>query len=163
MKKSILFKTLIDIFCFLSIVGVLNLSISFLLSDKGNLYTKSGYLTYDNWTISLTEIVYHITFLIAVYHLRKAARHMLSDKKLNKNTNQSLNKSGHFFLYSGIISLILILITFNSNKYYGQLTVTHDTDTLKPLLLIIIGLFLVIQSNTLVLAKKIKDENDLTI
>jgi hypothetical protein len=81
-----------------------------------------------------------------------------------KNINSSnMKKSENHFLLTGIISFILYALLWIYKIYGGKFELSYDSNILVPLFLTIIGLFFIIQSNTLDLAKNINEENELTV
>lgn len=67
------------------------------------------------------------------------------------------------FLCTGILSFLLMILLWIAKLYNGKLELTYDLNFMIPLFLMIIGLFFMIQSRTLVLAKNFKEENELTV
>ncbi len=66
-------------------------------------------------------------------------------------------------MYTGIISFILFVVIWISKLAGGKFELIYDNNLLIPLFLTIIGMFFIIQSNALDLAKGLKDENELTV
>ena len=91
------------------------------------------------------------------------ARFLLTNKHFSENIIENLKKSGNLFLLTGIISFALFFIIWLNKLYGGKFELIYDSNLLIPLFLTIIGMFFIIQSNTLVLAKNFKKENELTV
>lgn len=165
MKKTILFKTLVDILYILHFIGLIG--ILFIIPfgvvniNQVNVNVEDWSLFY--WLISITSLIAYIVFLRGLYYLRKMARFLLSNKYFSENIIKNLRKSGNHFLLTGTISFIILVAQWFNKLYGGKFELIYDTNLLVPLFLTIIGMFFIIQSNTLDLAKNIKEENELTI
>ena len=119
--------------------------------------------SFFNWIIVIVSLTTYIIFLIGLYYLRKMARFLLSNKYFSDLIINNLKKSGTHFLLTGILSLFLIILLWISKLYDGKLELVYDINFMIPLFLMIIGMFFIIQSKTLLLAKSIKEENELTV
>jgi len=165
MKRNILFKTLIDILFFLQCFGLLG-ALIILPSNIGTISQTNISLEDWNathWAIFILSTIGYILFLIGIYFLRKMARHYLSNKQYSINIIQNLRKSGQYFILYGIITVGIILIQFLEKLINATIEFTYDLNAQMSILAMIIGLFFIIQSNTLINAKKLKEENDLTV
>jgi len=165
MKKTFILKTLIDILYFLHILG---LSAILYKLPFGIDNINQGNLNIEEWSILhwnnlLFSIFSYIAFLIGLFYLRKLARFLLSKKHFTDAIIISLKKCGIFFMSSGIIHILLFSILWFAKLCNGKFELSYNTNSMFPLFLIIIGLFFTIQSKTLLLAKGIKEENDLTV
>lgn len=165
MKNTILFKSLIDILYFLQIPGLLVviLIIPFGTFNINQANFNIGDLTLIHWVILIISLICYICFLRGLYYLRKVARFLLSKKYFADSIIVNLKKSGSHFLYTGIIYFILLLTKWLNNIYQGKLEFSYSDSSMTPLFITIIGLFFIIQSRTLILAKEMKEENDLTV
>jgi len=165
MKRNILFKTLIDILFFLQCFGLLG-AIFVLPSNIGTI-SQANILVEDwnmtHWTIFILSTVGYLLFLTAIYFLRKMARNYLSNKPFSIGITQYLKKSGQYFILYGVITICIIIIQFMEKLFNSRIEFTYDISIQMPVLSLIIGLFFTIQSNTLINAKKLKEENDLTV
>jgi len=165
MKKTILFKTLVEILYTLHFVGLIG--IIFIMPfgvvniNQVNVNVEDWSLFY--WVISIVSLIAYIIFLRGLHYLRKMARFLLSNKYFSENIIKNLKKSGNHFLLTGIISFALFVALWLNKLYGGKFELIYDTNLIVPLFLTIIGMFFIIQSNTLVLAKNIKEENELTV
>lgn len=165
MKKAILFKTLVDILYILHFIGLIG--IIFIIPfgtvniNQVNMSVEDWSLFY--WSIFIVSLFAYIIFLRGLYFLRKMARFLLTNKYFSDNTIENLKKSGNNFLYTGIISFALIVVLWISKLTGGKFELIYDNNLLIPLFLSIIGMFFIIQSNALNLAKGIKEENELTV
>lgn len=165
MKKAILFKTLVDILYivhFIGLVGILfMIPFGTVNINQVNMNVEDWSIFY--WSIFIVSLFAYIIFLRGLYFLRKMARFLLTNKYFTENTIKNLKKSGNNFLYTGIISFALIIALWISKLTGGKFELMYDNNLLIPLFLSIIGMFFIIQSNALNLAKGIKEENELTV
>ena len=165
MKKTILFKTLVDILYFLHFIGLIGMifiiPFGIVNINQVDMNVEDWNLFY--WVISFISLITYIIFLRGLFYLRKMARFLLSNKYFSENIIKNLKKSGKHFLLTGIISFTLIFAHWLNKLYGGKLELIYDTNFIIPLFLTIIGMFFIIQSNTLALAKNIKEENELTV
>lgn len=165
MKKAILFKTLVDILYivhFIGLVGILfMIPFGTVNINQVNMNVEDWSIFY--WSIFIVSLFAYIIFLRGLYFLRKMARFLLTNKYFTENTIKNLKKSGNNFLYTGIISFALIVALWLSKLTGGKFELMYDNNLLIPLFLSIIGMFFIIQSNALNLAKGIKEENELTV
>jgi hypothetical protein len=165
MKNIILFKTLVDILYILHFIGIVG--IIFIIPfgivniNQVNMNVEDWSLFY--WFTSIISLITYIIFLRGLYYLRKMARFLLTNKHFSENIIENLKKSGDLFLLTGIISFALFFIIWLNKLYGGKFELIYDSNLLIPLFLTIIGMFFIIQSNTLVLAKNFKKENELTV
>jgi hypothetical protein len=165
MKKAILFKTLVDILYILHFIGLIG--IIFIIPfgtvniNQINMSVEDWSLFY--WSIFIVSLFAYIIFLRGLYFLRKMAKFLLTNKYFSDDTIVNLKKSGNNFLYTGIISFALIVVLWISKLTGGKFELIYDNNLLIPLFLSIIGMFFIIQSNALNLAKGIKEENELTV
>jgi hypothetical protein len=104
-----------------------------------------------------------MVFLRGLYFLRKMARFLLSSKYFSDNIIRNLKKSGNHFLLTSLISFALIFAQWIGKMVDGKIELAYDQELLVPLFLAIIGIFFIIQSSTLDLAKSLKEENELTV
>ena len=165
MKKTILFKTLVDILYFLHFIGLLGiiliLPFGIVNINQANISVEEW--SFFNWIIVIVSLTTYIIFLIGLYYLRKMARFLLSNKYFSDLIINNLKKSGTHFLLTGVLSLFLIILLWINKLYDGKLELVYDINFMIPLFLMIIGMFFIIQSKTLLLAKSIKEENELTV
>ena len=165
MGKTILFKTLVDILYILHFLGFLGVLfiIPFGVININQVNSQLGEWNLFFWLITFISFIAYLIFLRGLYFLRRMARFLLSNKYFSVNIIQNLKKSGSCFIYAGIISFILVVAIWVSDLYGIQFELLYDVNLFIPLFLIIIGMFFIIQSNTLNLAKNFKDENELTV
>lgn len=165
MKKSFLFKSLVDYLYFLNIGGffLLLIFIPFGLVESIQINESD-----EDWSvlvvsISCISVLTYIVFLRGVYYLRKMARHLLTNKYFSKQIIKSLKTSGTHFLLAGIMFIIIMILGWIGKLSEGHFELVYDVNLMIPLFLMIIGLFFIIQSETLLLAKNFKEENELTV
>ena len=165
MKKAILFKSLVDILYvlhFIGLIGVLFVIPSGIINiNQVNLNVEDWGLLH--WIIVTVSLLAYIIFLRGLYYLRKMARFLLANNYFSEDTIQNLRKSGSNFLYTGITSFAILIMLWVSKLSKGKLELIYDNNILIPLFLCITGLFFIIQSNALNLAKGIQEENELTV
>lgn len=158
MKNAVLFKTLIDIFFFIHVLGIIAFlfKIPFGFFDVENMEVNR----FRDWTIlGINSFVYFI-FLRGLFFLRKLARILLAVNHLSKPLVKYMKKCGNMFLFAGIFSVLLFLTGKFLNVIYEPV---YSSFSITPIFLMIIGLFFVIQSRTLSHALIIKNENDLMV
>ncbi len=165
MKNTILFKSLVDILYILHFIGLIGIVViipfGIVNINQVNINIEDWSMLY--WAITILTFITYIIFLRGLYFLRKMARFLLSNKYFSEKIIGNLKKSGNHFLLTGIISFALYTILWLNKLYGGKFELIYDTNLLVPLFLTIIGMFFIIQSNTLNLAKNIKEENELTV
>ena len=158
MKNSVLFKSLIDIFFFFHVIGFIAILLKFPMGfiDVGNI-AKPQLL---DWLFMAVNTICYFIFLKGLYFLRKLARAFLSQKHFTDSITADLKMSGIHFISAGLISVL----TLWSGKLLNiDLEPVTRLFAITPVFLIIVGLFFVIQSKTLLHAIKLKSENDLTV
>ena len=165
MKKSFLFKSLVDYLYFLNIGGFLLLLIFIPFGLVESIQINGSD---EDWSvlvvsISCISVLTYIVFLRGVYYLRKMARHLLTNKYFSKQIIKSLKTSGTHFLLAGIMFIIIMILGWIGKLSEGHFELVYDVNLMIPLFLMIIGLFFIIQSETLLLAKNFKEENELTV
>lgn len=165
MKRTILFKTLVDILYILHFIGLIGILfiIPFGVVQINQVKVGVEEWTLFYWLIVIVGIIAYIIFLRGLYYLRKMARFLLSNKYFSKKISRNLKSSGNHFLASGIISFALVVAIWLNKLYGGKIELIYDANLFVPLFLTIIGLFFIIQSNALDLAKNIKSEHELTV
>ena len=115
------------------------------------------------WLLATFSLIAYIIFLRGLYYLRIVARFLLSNEYFSGKTITNLKNSGNHFLITGIISFGLLAAFSLNTLTDGSLNINYDANFMIPFFLAIIGMFFIIQANTLALARKIKEENELTI
>jgi len=158
MKNSLLFKSLIDIFFLLHLIGLIALLMKIPL---GFIPVKNiEPLHLSGWIFLIINCIVYLIFLRGLFFLRKIAREFLLNKTLSKTVVDFMKKTGNQFTLAGLISLIIIL----TEKLFDlQIETIPKSFSITPIFLVIVGLFFTVQSQTLLNAIKIKDENDLMI
>ena len=165
MKKSFLFKSLVDYLYILNVGGFLLLliTISFGFVEINEIKGSD-----EDWSvlvisISCVSALTCIVFLRGVYYLRKIARHLLTNKYFSNQIIKYLKISGTHFLLAGVMFVVIMILRWIGKLRVGLLEFEYDTNLMVPLFLMIIGLFFMIQSEALLVAKNFKEENDLTV
>ena len=165
MKKSILFKSLVDYLYFLNIgfFCLLLITIPFGLIEINEINGNGERWSVLAISISCICILTCIVFLRGVYYLRKMARHLLTHKYFSKQIIRSLKISGTHFLLAGVMFVVIMILGWIGKLREGLFEFVYDINLMVPLFLMIIGLFFMIQSEALLVAKNFKEENELTV
>jgi len=115
------------------------------------------------WILAALGLVIYVVVLISLHYLRKVSKNLLIDRKFSTAIITNLRKSSIHFLADGGLLIFLMLTLWVGNFFNGKIEFVYDLKLITSLFLMIIGLFFIIQSNTLSLAKDMKEENELTI
>jgi hypothetical protein len=164
MARNIIFKTLIDILFIFQGFGILG---AFLIMPFG--VTKINQINLDvsewsmiYWSLLVLSLIAFIGFILGVFFLRKVGRYLLSNQYFAIEIINNLKSSGRFFIYSGVISFSVLVISWIIKFNYGNVLL-YNTDIVLPIFITIVGLFFIIQSDVLLVSKNAKEYNDLTI
>lgn len=158
MKNSFLFKSMIDIFFLLQVLGLIALFGKILIAFMPVKNMEPVHL--NEWVFLISNCIVYIIFLRGLFFLRKIAGEFLRNKTLTKTVMSLMKKTGIHFTLAGLILLITIL----TEKLFDlQLEPITELFNVTPIFLVIIGLFFIIQSQTLLEAIKMKNENDLMV
>ena len=165
MKKSFLFKSLVDYLYILNVGGFLLLliTISFGFVEINEIKGSDEDWSVLAISISCVSALTCIVFLRGVYYLRKIARHLLTNKYFSKQIIKYLKISGTHFLLAGVMFVVIMILRWIGKLRVGLFEFVYDINLMVPLFLMIIGLFFMIQSEALLVAKNFKEENDLTV
>ena len=165
MKKSFLFKSLVDYLYILNVGGFLLLliTISFGFVEINEIKGSDEDWSVLAISISCVSALTCIVFLRGVYYLRKIARHLLTNKYFSKQIIKYLKISGTHFLLAGVMFVVIMILGWIGKLREGLFEFVYDINLMVPLFLMIIGLFFMIQSEALLVAKNFKEENDLTV
>lgn len=166
MRNNNLFKILLDVLCFFCLLWFL---IPFIFMIKFGTFTSSEITvnikswTVFYWCVAVVGFLTYILFMRGLYFSRKVAR-ILPEQYFLEINILLLKKVGRHFLLAGTLYVSIILIVWLEESInLNQFSIGTNMSLLPPLSLIIMGMFFSIQSNTLVLAKIIKEENELTV
>lgn len=164
MKRNILFKTLVDILFLFQAIGIIGL---FFIMPFGMSKINMMDLPVSKWTwayclILLISVICYVIFVLGLYHLRKMARHLLTNKYFDLKVVNHLKKSGNYFVATGIFGFIVFISTWIVKITYNKISL-YDSDVMLSLFMIMIGLFFIIQSEVILNAKNFKDDSELTI
>jgi len=168
MKNSILFKTLIDIFYFIHLSGLILIVICLpfgvinpsIVKIQGINPEHFGFI---HWALLFITVIAYIIFLRGLFYLRKVARFLLSKGYFTETVILNLKKTGTHFISTGIVYFIIILSLLLLTLSKGKIEIGYDFNLLAALFVTIIGLFFTMFSKTLALAKVFKEENELTV
>jgi len=158
MKNSFLFKTLIDIFFFFQVIGLIALLTKIPLGFMPVKNMEPLHL--NGWTFLIINCIIYLIFLRGLFFMRKIAREFIIGKTLTKTIANYMKITGNNFTSSGLILLIIMIIDRFFNLHIDPIPKSFS---ITPIFLVIVGLFFIIQSQTYLKAIKIKDENDLTV
>ena len=165
MKKSFLFKSLVDYLYILNVGGFLLLliTISFGFVEINEIKGSDEDWSVLAISISCVSALTCIVFLRGVYYLRKIALHLLTNKYFSKQIIKYLKISGTHFLLAGVMFVVIMILRWIGKLRVGLFEFVYDINLMVPLFLMIIGLFFMIQSEALLVAKNFKEENELTV
>ncbi len=171
MKTNLLLKNLIDIlfifmipgvigFLFILPFGIFNTSVS---NVSANSYEDFTDLPPQYWIAVAVSFLTYLLMLISLYYLKKSARHFLDNDLLKEQVISNLSKSGVLLVITAIGTTISYLLIWSTKLSGGTLSLKYGDNLFVPLFLAIVGLFFKLISNTLVNAKLLKEEHDLTV
>ena len=171
MKKTILFNKLLNFLFYLSLVIVLSISISFFAIPCLVEIDPARIRILNQDVISVHLIPYTFVVIIicfyiirALFYLKKVSYLLLKKHHFSDDIIINLKKTGKNFLISGIISgsfeILFFLYTMLEYRFQGF---KIPPSIYMILFLLIIGLFFIIQSESLAKAKELEEENKLTI
>ena len=158
MKNLRLFKSLIEILFFLHVLGLFAIVLWFPLGIFDGANTEQ--LHWWEWIILTLYCIIYLIFLRGLFFLRKTARKLLQNKIFTKYVAYSTQISGFHFIIAGILLLLINLSEIFFQIYFESLPKSF---LITSVFLIMIGLFFIIQSEILLKAIDIKDENDMTV
>lgn len=119
------------------------------------------YASYWIWTIFLIKFMSILIFIIGVSYLIKTLKIKEINDIFNDDKIKLFRKSGKFFHYSAFVGSLKIWIDI-INGTFSSLKLNNDF-LFMLYFLMIIGFFLIIFSKVLEVAKRLQQENDLTI
>jgi hypothetical protein len=166
MKKQIIFKILIDLLFFALCIGFL--STLFVMPFGLTMIAQESKEVYDwsifSWAIFILSLIAYIFLIIGIKQLRSAAKNMLQTNSFDDNIPKFLKRSGNNLILSSLLNYLIFIITFFKQLgLENKLNITFDNNFLLQMIVTIVGLFFIIQSNILIRAAEFKHENDLTI
>lgn len=162
LKKSI--RLLYTIF-FIGIILIFPIKALFAFMEDDLSYVgilnNNNYSSYWIWTIFLIKFMSILIFIIGVSYLIKTLKIEEINDIFNDDKIKLFRKSGKFFHYSAFVGSLKIWIDI-INGTFSSLKLNNDF-LFMLYFLIIIGFFLIIFSKVLEVAKRLQQENDLTI
>ncbi len=170
MRKLQLLKNLLDIFWILSIISLIGIAIMvpfFLINGSDGLPVKiKGVEININDTFSKLVVAFTLIggllFVYSVYLLRKVVTYFQNRDIFNEEVIRYFNLIGKLIIASSLISN-LTLFFFNMVKR-NHMGLTLDFGSYDSFILsICLGLFFMVISEVFKIAKKLKEENELTI
>ena len=171
MKTNLLLKNLIDILFILMITGLAGfliiLPFGIFNTSIGNV-SLNGYedvfsLSMLYWLAVAISIISYILMLVALYYLKRTARHFLDNNLLKKQVIENLNKSGLYLVITAIAVTVSYLLTWIASFNGTTISVQYGNNIFVPVFITIVGLFFKLISNTLKSVRLMKAEHDLTI
>ncbi|MGJ8591230.1 MAG: DUF2975 domain-containing protein [Aquaticitalea sp.] len=164
MKRNILFKTLVDILFIFQAIGIIGL---FFVMPLGVARINMVDIpvtewTWISWVILLIGVIGYVIFVMGLFHLRKVARHLLSNKYFDLVVVKHLKKCGRYFVATGIFSFVVFIALWIVKLTISRISL-YDSDVTLSLFMIMIGLFFIIQSEVILNAKNFKEDSELTI
>jgi hypothetical protein len=130
-----------------------------------------------NWQTLIdpfTNALNFVLFIVAVYYLKKSIASFVNSDFYNASVIVNLKKAGNIFVFIGVSTILIqflsgiyiLNITQNIvkiNSLFALSSLIITAFDLKSIFLIIAGLFLLLFSASFMIARKLKQENDLTI
>jgi Protein of unknown function (DUF2975) len=182
MKTIKILKVLINIL-YILLLFIFALAIFFVIAiyffnESLPLYLQGYKMLFNSffdWKLFLvpfSTVINFILFTIAVYYLRKCIDPFIDSDFYSIVVIKNLKKAGRLFIFIGLSTILFRLVAvlyFRSiivvQGYSGLLNVESliSSIDITTIFLIIIGLFFLLFSNTFENAKRLKQENDLTI
>jgi len=170
MNKNILFKLLVDALYFTHFILFLGFLIIFPLGinniEKFDIIQINAHFEETPvliMTCIVISILTYLIFLRGLNFLRIVAKFLISNRFFSERIIINLKKSGIHFLFTGVLSFFVMFLIWIGQVINGKIVFSFNDKLVVSTFLIIIGLFFMIQGETLSFAKNIKDENDLTI
>ena len=166
MKRTKLFKNLIDILYFFLCFGLLGV---LFLAPTGfatiSMENKDvEYWDVFSWLFFIFSMISYITMLIGIKHLKNAAKYMLDQNKFHPKIAIFLKKSGQYLIFSSLMGYAMFVMLFIKKMVFdSKFEVILDNNGLLQIFITIIGIFFILQSDVLNKAATYKEENDLTI
>ncbi|QDO94555.1 DUF2975 domain-containing protein [Formosa sediminum] len=165
MKKTSIFKTLVDLLYVLHFCGLIGI---FFILPSGIVNINQANLNVEDWnvwewSIVVLNLIAYLIFLRGLFFLRKMAKFLLSKKYFSNQVITNLKHSGYYFVFTAIMTCCIQILIFMKKLYLGRLEFIFDANMFIILFLFTIGLFFIIQSHTLLMAKHFKEEHELTI
>ena len=164
MARNIFFKTLVDILFLGQVVGFIGI-IFYVPAGVVRINMMDSPVqewSWTQWLSMLFSFINYVVFVMAFFHLRKVARRLISNNYFDVVVVSHLKKSGHYFVLTGIIGLLLFLAFWLIELSSNKLTL-YQSDFMVALFVTTIGLFFIIQSDVIRNAKHFKDDSELTI
>lgn len=167
MRKIHILKAIVDLIWILSMITtlvLLALLVGVWFIDLSEIGLKFNSIEFNSNSISskilLTiSCVSYLLLIAALYYFRKALHQFLRVKIFEIEVITSFKKIGDLLLISGLLSLIVYFI----GNLYLKSQVHLEIGLNEHIVIVCLGLFFMILSETFKIAKANKEENDLTI
>lgn len=156
-------KLLIDLLFFTHIFMLLLIVIFHFLEIGELKFTENTNSGLINWVMTIFSSLSYVCFGIGLFFFRKTAHFFIINKSISLIVSASIRRAGVSFLAAGIINILLMLFTFIMKVTEGKMELVFGTDSVFSVFLLIVGVFLFLQSKTLEQAKEYQDEINLTV
>jgi len=172
MKNAKIFEFLVDLLFVFHCIGLAGFLFIFPL---GIFTTQTVNVKMEDFNYNINELpqmywvfigisfIAYIIFLMGLYFLRKVAKQLISKQIFSSKIILNLKKSGKYLLASGMSVLIMYILIWLFKLLNGKIELVYGDNVMVPFFLMIVGLFFIIHSKALLIAKETKEENDLTI
>lgn len=166
MFKKATFKLVFDILFFIVIINAISTLIILPMEGFDVSLSNSRYQpqnTFSNYLYigTINEIIFSVTFVIVVHHLRKAAKIFTISKEFRSfNIVNHIKRSGQFLIILGmslIVKKMFFIYYFETTRHFFQ------ANSVIYLLVIVLGLSFIRVSKMLKISIKAKQDQDLTI
>lgn len=169
MRKIFFLRAVLELLFYISIIGgialLVILPIIFTSSDWDIPFKINGLTTQvDSLESKITfiiAIISYFLFVYAIYLFKKTVNLFINKRIFDNQVISNLSKIGKIFIIVTIILNIIEFIFKVTTTQKAEIIVSSGFDSF--LFTIAIGLFFIIMSEVFKIAKKLKDENELTI
>ena len=171
MKAPILLKTILDICFFILLVSLLfstGFSLFYIFSGKELTFihikqSPLGAITIPKLILLLGAIIQSALFLYSIYVLRKVVRSFFRKKLFTSVQISGLYLTGNLIVFASILDVIIgffaNIILESKLKIGFEIESSFSSFWFQ----LALGLFLILLSKAFDSAKKLKEENDLTV
>lgn len=167
MRKIHILKAIVDlvwIISTISILVILALLFGVWFIDISDIGLRINSIEFNSNALSskillAASCISYLLLIAALYYFRKALHQFLRVKIFEVEVITSFKKIGNLLLTSGLISLFVYFI----GNLYLMSKIHLEIGLNEHVIIICLGLFFMILSETFKIAKANKEENDLTI
>lgn len=167
MRKLNILKAIVDLLWIFSmpiVLVIIGFSIAIFFLDLRDFNITVNSINFNNDTL-LSKILLvisglnYLLIIAALYFFRKILNYFIRVKIFEKTVIVFFRKIGNLLSISGIISLIISMVS----RVYFEQKVSLEFGLNQHLVIICLGLFFLVLSEVFKIAKHQKQENDLTI